>query len=57
MCRVGISIRERVTIIRISSIDTVRELITVSGLCGVVSDEQNYKFSAFAKVAVQSIGK
>ena len=48
---------KRVTIIDISSIDRVRELLTVSGLCGVVFDEQNHKFSACAKVAVQSNGK
>ena len=48
---------KRVTIIHISSIERVRELFTVSGLCGVVFDEQNHKFSACAKVAVQSNGK
>ena len=48
---------KRVTIIRISSTDRVTELLTVSGLCGVVFDEQTYKFSAYAKVAVQSNGK
>ena len=45
---------KRVTIIHISSIDRVKELFTISGLCGVVFDEHDYKFSASAKVAVQS---
>ena len=48
---------KRVTIIHISSIDRVRELLTVSGLCGVSFDEQNHTFSACAKVTLQINGK
>ena len=45
---------KRVTIIHISRIDRVRELLTISCVCGVVFDDQNNKFSASAKVYVQS---
>ena len=45
------------TIIHISSIDRVKKLLTISGLCRVEFDNQNYKCSASAKVDVQSDGK
>ena len=45
---------KRVIIIHISIIDRLKELLTVSSQCGVFFDKPNYKFSASAKVAVQS---
>lgn len=45
----------RETISHILSIDRIKKLITISGICGVSFKEHSFKFSASTKVHAQSI--